>query len=97
MERSRSYAHEDFVIADHRHIDFSELQIIRRSVPLLEDRLHRLIKSLRMPGTSAKRSSLYRPEHFDDLAVFVGFAELLKVRHDVFLGRGGYEVEGAIV
>jgi hypothetical protein len=25
MERSRSYAHEDFVIADRRLVDFSEL------------------------------------------------------------------------
>ena len=36
--------------------DFSQLQIISRSVPLLDDRLHRLIKFLRMPGTSARRS-----------------------------------------
>jgi hypothetical protein len=50
MDRRRSYAHEDFVIADHRLVDFSELQIIRRSVPLLDDRLHRRIKSLGMPA-----------------------------------------------
>jgi hypothetical protein len=59
MDRSRSYAHEDFVIADHRLVDFSELQIIGRSVPLLDDRLHRFIKSLRMPSTSSKRSWLH--------------------------------------
>ena len=46
MDRGCPYAHEDFVIADQRLGDLSELQIIRRSVPLLDNRLHRFIKYL---------------------------------------------------
>ena len=53
MDRGGPYPHQDLIVADNRLVDLSELQIIRRSVSPLDDRLHRVI---RMPVANAKMS-----------------------------------------
>ncbi len=45
MERGRANSHQGFIIADRRLVDLSELQIIKRSIPALDNSLHRSLKS----------------------------------------------------
>jgi hypothetical protein len=58
---------------------------------------YRLWSSAAAGLAAGRPNSPDRLEHFDDLAVLVSVAKLLKVHQDVCLGLGGYEVEGTIV